>query len=196
MRLILTSCGLNRKLGRRLIHSKIATEKLEEKIIFIITLPDYGIDECLIQSTEAMGFQRENIYLAQSGIVPEEMLAGRTPHYIYVTEGNIYAILEFMRKNHLVNYIKNCMQTGETTYIGASAGAMLAGKDIRLAEDFDKNEVGFEDIVSLGLFDGTAIPHYTKTEFKRYISNTDSEILAGYKKIYSIGEKEALVLEI
>lgn len=40
--------------------------------------------------------------------------------------------------------IKNEFENG-TTYIGASAGALIAGKDIKLAADFDKNDVRLKE---------------------------------------------------
>lgn len=49
--------------------------------------------------------------------------------------------------------------------------------------------------IALGLFDGTIIPHYTSQELKKYISNTEEHILSRYSVIYSVSNKEIIVLD-
>ena len=87
---------------------------------------------------------------------------------------------------------------GETKahYIGSSAGAMLAGKDIYFGLDFDKNKVGIEDFSALNLFDGTIIPHYEPENLWMYKSNTEPEILKKYKYIYSVNNEEVFVIDL
>ena len=78
-----------------------------------------------------------------------------------------------MRKNGLLKFIQQQMKRTDCTYIGSSAGAMIAGTDIYLAEDFDENIVGLTDLKALGLFDGSVIPHYSRRDLKRYIKNSN-----------------------
>lgn len=47
-------------------------------------------------------------------------------------------ILDYIKKNNLFDYIRNSCRSEDVIYIGASAGAMIAGQDIRLALEFDK----------------------------------------------------------
>lgn len=68
-----------------------------------------------------------------------------------------------------MKFIQQQMKRTDCTYIGSSAGAMIAGTDIYLAEDFDENIVGLTDLKALGLFDGSVIPHYSRRDLKRYI---------------------------
>ena len=56
-----------------------------------------------------------------------------------------------------MKFIQQQMKRTDCTYIGSSAGAMIAGTDIYLAEDFDENIVGLTDLKALGLFDGSDI---------------------------------------
>lgn len=62
-------------------------------------------------------------------------------------------------------------------------------------KDFDKNNVGMTDFSGLGLFDGIIIPHYTKKELKRYISNSYG-IKDKYKSILSVSNEKSLVMEV
>ncbi|MFR5485138.1 MAG: Type 1 glutamine amidotransferase-like domain-containing protein [Blautia massiliensis (ex Durand et al. 2017)] len=87
------------------------------------------------------------------------------------------------------------MLENNATYIGSSAGAMLAGIDVCLALDFDRDTEDLDDYRALSLFNGTVIPHYSKADLRRYIKNTDSDVLAGYDKIYSVNDNEALIGE-
>ena len=74
-----------------------------------------------------------------------------------------------------MKFIQQQMKRTDCTYIGSSAGAMIAGTDIYLAEDFDENIVGLTDLKALGLFDGSVIPHYSRRDLKRYIKKFESE---------------------
>ena len=64
---------------------------------------------------------------------------------------------------------------------------MIAGTDILLAQDFDRNFVGMTDFQALGLFQGTIIPHYTKEDLSCYLSRTSEELTGRYEEIYSVG---------
>ena len=84
---------------------------------------------------------------------------------------------------------------GNKIYIGCSAGAAIAGVSIEEVKDFDRNFIGMVDFGGLNLFDGIIIPHYTKSEFRRYISNSPG-IEEKYNRILSISNEKSLVLEV
>lgn len=73
---------------------------------------------------------------------------------------------------------------------------MIAGVDIQRAKDFDEyrkeTDTKWE---ALGLFDGAIIPHYTPSQLQSYIEKTDKDELEHYKKIYSVANNRAIVLE-
>ena len=83
-----------------------------------------------------------------------------------------------------MKFIQQQMKRTDCTYIGSSAGAMIAGTDIYLAEDFDENIVGLTDLKALGLFD-----------LKRYIKNSNQKDIGRYSELYSVDDNEALVAE-
>ena len=95
----------------------------------------------------------------------------------------------------LDSIIKEGFKTGNKIYIGCSAGAAIAGVSVEEIKDFDKNNVGMTDFSGLGLFDGIIIPHYTKKELKRYISNSYG-IEDKYKSILSVSNEKSLVMEV
>ena len=102
-----------------------------------------------------------------------------------------------MRENELVDYIqKLILNKDQADYIGSSAGAMIAGKDIYLGLDFDKNNVGMIDFTALNLFDGTIIPHYEKENLEMYKRNTEEKILNRYEDIYCVNDVDVLVVKI
>ena len=152
-KLILTARGLNSETGQKIIRKCLTEEEeREKKTILLISIQEYRIDEILKQASMELGFLEEHIFLASGQINLKKM----RPDYIYVTEGNVYQVLDYMRKNGLLKFIQQQMKRTDCTYIGSSAGAMIAGTDIYLAEDFDENIVGLTDLKALGLFDGIA----------------------------------------
>ena len=155
-RLVLNSRGLNTKIGCKQISKKISDDDIFKKSMFIISYPPYGVDDIIVNNAvKIMGFQKENLYLSADG-VPKGIITD----YVYVTEGNTFEVLKYMRDNLFIDYIKVLMKNENSTYIGSSAGAIIAGTDIMLARDFDSNFVGMIDFTALELFDGTIIPHY------------------------------------
>lgn len=166
---------------------------LHRKSIFLVSYPEYGVDEQIVENCKnILGFSEENIYLSANG-QPKEIV----PDYVYVTAGNTFEILKYMRETELISYIKKIFseKTCSTTYIGASAGAMLAGIDIRLAEDFDHNFAGITDYTAIGLFNGTILPHMSETKFEEYVEHIKDNRLGRYNDLYHVGNYEVLVIE-
>ena len=114
--------------------------------------------------------------------------------YIYITAGNTFEILDWLKgRSENFNAIKQAVLKG-TNYIGVSAGAMIAGTDIELAYEFDKNFVTLKDLSGLGLYEGTIIPHYGKREFNRLKKSLGKKIDM-YKNMFSISDKDCIVME-
>lgn len=196
-KLILNSKGLNTRIGSLQIGKELdvlTNNCTQEKSIFIVSFPEYYVDELIRDHCKnVLGILPENIFF--SGYeVPDFSFV---PDIVYVTEGNTFEVLDYMRKYKIVEYIKALFEDKKSSiYIGSSAGAIIAGKDILLANDFDKNFVRMnDDYTALGLFDGTIIPHYTPEELERYISYTDDLILRRYSRIYSVSNEEVLVID-
>ena len=120
-KLILTSKGLNTRKGTILIRRAYEKEKIKYGSIFLITFPRYEVDEIVVRNCEELGF--ENIFLVKE-FEGKSICEMPEVDAIYVTEGNTFEIIDYIRKNHFDTYLCNMIDNG-ATYIGSSAGAIL-----------------------------------------------------------------------
>ena len=93
-----------------------------------------------------------------------------------------------------IHYVRDCIRKGGI-YIGSSAGALIAGKDIYAAADFDVNFCRLRDFEALGLLDGTVVvPHYTYGQLKQYLGLFGAR--ESYKDIKNVEDNEVLIYEV
>lgn len=191
-KLILTSYGLTTGIGRKLISKELKEYDLADKKIFLFHEPHYSIETMLIEACLNLGFKKENIVLSGQQKSYQDVLEC---DIYYCTEGNTFEVLSILRERGLDSVIKEGFKKGNKIYIGCSAGAAIAGVSIEEVKDFDRNFGGMVDFEGLNLFDGIIIPHYTKSELKRYISNSPG-IEEKYNRILSVSNEKSLVLEV
>lgn len=165
---------------------------MSNKKIFLFHEPHYSIEAMLVESCLNLGFKQDNIILSGQQASNQEVLEC---DFYYCTEGNTFEVLSLLRERGLDSVIKEGFKKGNKTYIGCSAGAAIAGMSIEEVKDFDRNYVGMVNFTGVGLFDGIIIPHYTKSELKRYISNSPG-IEEKYNMILSVSNEKSLVLEV
>lgn len=196
-KLILISKGLNTRKGTILIRRAYEKEKIKYGSIFLITFPRYEVDEIVVRNCEELGF--ENIFLAKD-FEGKSICEMPEVDVIYVTEGNTFEIIDYIRKNHFDTYLCNMVDNG-ATYIGSSAGAILASAWFKCALDFDSNFSGVYDFTGFNLlpregnFSDTVIPHYTYKQIQNYIGSLPDEEVGKYRTIYNIANDEVLILE-
>lgn len=194
-KLILNSRGLNTLAGTRQIANGLEQvfdeESLAEKKILVVIPPDYGVDNLIIESCQELGFARENIIFSKDFKQDDG-----TIDVVYISEGNTFEILDYMRKNDLVDYIRKQVLENDAVYIGSSAGALIAMSDIELALEFDRNFVGMTDFTGLQLLDKkcTILPHYEPYEARRFFDNCEKSFVEKYEEFYSVGNNSWLVL--
>ena len=191
-RVILTSKGLNTVLGTALIEEALHLLKIvpADETILLVVPEDYIVQDLVVESCKKIGFREENIYLSRDF----ERLEGRAVSACYVTEGNTFEVLDYMRRRGLTDYVKDCVEKGGI-YIGSSAGALIASKDIAPAADFDSNFCEMRDFEALDLLDGTVvIPHYTYRQLQRYLSMFGGK--EKYKSIKNVADDEVLIYEV
>lgn len=191
-KLILLADGLNTVAGFKLLKKALKKENLQNRTIYLFYEPYDFVAQRLKESCIKLGFQEENIFLSAEPGADQKILSA---DYVYVTAGNTFEIMEILKERKLIPKIQTAVRKKGASYIGASAGAMIAGIDIALAKDFDRNYVQLQDFEALGLLDGTVIPHYTATELKNYIKNSEPSSFDKYSKIYSVDNGEILVLK-
>ena len=185
--LLLLSNGIQTAQGKSALKKVIKDDGLQGKRILLFLGP-YRYPSLMQRLYDAciyLGFSSENIVFWT-----EDSLIGDAPafDYVYVTDGNCFRILRELKKYHLINLIRDMVKHG-TCYIGASAGAVIAGGDIAIAKLFDdySNE-DLSDLSALALFDGTVSPHCSKKHAKIY----QKEAEVNYRNIYNISEGKGI----
>lgn len=191
-RIILTSHGLHTPLGYDLIDDQIPRKEREKGKILLISLPEYEIGGYLSVHCQLMGFKEENIAVFEEENAQE--IKKRQYDFFYISEGNTFDMLQYIRDNELVELIREGVKNG-ACYIGASAGAHIAGIDVKAALPFDKNRIGMTDFTGLGLFEGVAFPHYDYFDQKRNAVLMEFEQSNKYGYVAIIGDEDVEVME-
>lgn len=100
---------------------------------------------------------------------------------IYVGGGNTYRLLHVIRRHGFDQQLADFGRAGGPIY-GGSAGAILLGHDIGVAEIAgDPDDFGDVDQAGLGLTDFDVLPHYTPAQddaITARVSRTDRAVLA------------------
>jgi dipeptidase E len=110
---------------------------------------------------------------------------------VYLGGGNTFALLAELRKSGLENYLSEYARRGKAIY-GGRAGAVVLGRDIRTANDLDRNEVGLVETNGLELLGGHAI-------WVHYQPQDDSLIGACVRQyrqpVLALSERSGIVIE-
>lgn len=79
---------------------------------------------------------------------------------LFVGGGNTFTLLDHVAGSGFMDPVRRFVAAGGS-YYGGSAGAVLAGGNIAIAEAYDRNETGLEDLAGLGLVRSfNILPHY------------------------------------
>lgn len=197
-KLILTSRGVNSTFGKNLVKEVFKKENIDcnGKSIFLITYPEYEIDDLIEEACHELGF---SIVYKSYAYENTQVDAMPEADMLFVTEGNTFDIIKYFRENKFDKYVKKIMDREGAVYIGSSAGAVLASNDIRIAELFDKN-FGVNAYSGFGLLPATidaVVPHYTYNECKKLRDTFSEDEIRKYGNvIYNVANSEALVLDI
>ena len=208
MRVILIANGVQTKQGADLIKKgirKLGIEDLSEKRILVVQQERIRNQVWMMESISDafvdMGFTQENITVWSGTGTGQTENNDELYDVIYIGEGEAVALAqEFQASKGVCKIIRDCVKNN-AVYIGASCGAVLAGKDVYLAkyyrEKMPVSRDGKEQIPEgLGLLEGAAVvPHYGEEDFKRFIHDLSKEERSRYKRFYSVPDGEMLVLE-
>lgn len=114
---------------------------------------------------------------------------------IYIAGGYTYYLLEQIRNTGFDTVLAKFMERGGL-YVGASAGALIAGPDIEPCSSLDDPKYGpsLTSTKGIGLIDIVPMPHYDVSERNSVIDT----IIAQYKDAYTvvpITDDEAIVYD-
>jgi len=115
---------------------------------------------------------------------------------VFVAGGNTFYLLQEVMKSEFNEIIISFVEKGGM-YIGSSAGSLLAGPSIELAQNIDDQNDAPElkSYDSLGLVDFVVMPHYDDEDFKDKI-DSNLEKFSNYKyEIIKITDREAVLVE-
>ena len=191
IRVIYLSKGLETTSGCKLIKKKLSKEMVKNKKIYIFCGPYSSRVQDMKASCKEIGFCEKDIFTSETDLSAEKLA---DMDYIYVTGGNTFDILKKLRNKKLLEPIRWAVQNG-TTYIGSSAGAIIAGKDVALASDRNYTGLKGEELEGLNLFNGTIIPHCSAKKFEEDREFYES-VRDRYPEIYRVSDDEIRILEI
>ncbi len=190
-KLYLTSVRIDKLVGQ------LPAKPEELKLAYIPTAADPYEDKWFIEADrknlKELGFKFTEVDLKNQ---TEEKLfeALKSFDIIFVSGGNTFYLLEKVRESGFDKIIGNLLDSG-VIYVGASAGATLAGPDIAPVNDLDDpSKAKLENTKGLGLVDFVILPHYGK---EKYLSRYQ-KIIDDYKdkfKLKTLTDDQAVWVE-
>lgn len=118
---------------------------------------------------------------------------------IYVCGGNTFKLMKFAKEMNFDKEINSLLKR-DGIYIGVSAGSLIVGSSIQIANEIhpDINEVGLADFSGFSIIDLIVFPHYSP-EFEEEIklfetkNNVKIERLTNSQVILIKGGKKTLI---
>jgi peptidase E len=151
-----------------------ATRKAIESDLYYLRLAEFG-------------FRRENMFVFNYD-APCKFL-GLNIDAIYISGGNTFATFDRIKKSgfdrEIIEYVKN-----GAVYLGGSAGAHIASKNIEHVMRYDSNTPGMTEYDGLRLFDGILICHYTDSR-KEHLQQLEDE---GKYQVYALTDDDFIVV--
>lgn len=138
MKLILSSCDFRNEKSKRVIVENLPCPIDKCKLLFI---PNENATAEAISGNvyydrmQEFGFRKENVYVFDYN--NPDKFRNLDIDVIYISGGNTFGTLDKIRKCNFDKDIINYVKSG-VVYIGGSAGAHIASKDIKHVEKYDE----------------------------------------------------------
>ena len=163
----------------------IPTASIVEKVVFYVASGKKAL--------EKLGLKVDilEISTAESEEINTKL---RNNDFIYVTGGNIFFLLQELKRTGADKIIAEEVNAGKV-YIGESAGAMITSPNVEYATAMDsvKKAPNLENFDALGLVPFYTVPHYTNSPFQKVaqkVVDTYSSVLP----LSPISNHEALLV--
>ena len=189
MKLILSSCDFRNEKSQKVIMNNLPYPKDKCKLLYVPN--EKATAEAISGSVyydrmQEFGFVKENVYVFDHN--NPDKFRNLDIDVLYISGGNTFGTLDKIRKcgfdKDIINYVKSGV-----VYIGGSAGAHIASKDIEHVSKYDENNVEMTDFRGLGLFNGVLICHYTDARKEDY-----ENLSANSKfKAYALTDEDSIV---
>lgn len=114
---------------------------------------------------------------------------------IFVAGGNTFYLLAKMIESGFDKLVKELIESG-VVYIGSSAGSVVVGPDISIAQDLDDPEAApnLKTRKGLGLVDFVVLPHFGEGKHKEHVEKIYKEYKDRYK-IIPLTDKQAVLVD-
>jgi len=199
MKLLLTSGGITNKSIADALFDLVGKKPEDTSVVFIPTASniDKGDKTWLID--DLINLKRQNfksIDIADISAVEQKIWRPKLEEadVLFFEGGNTYHLMEWINKSGLVSFLPELLKN--RVYVGASAGSIVASKDLSLRisqtvyeEDLDKTE----NMPGLNFVDFYFLPHLNSPYFKKlredFMKKTVQDIP---EKIYALDDNSAL----
>lgn len=190
MKLILSSCDFRNDKARNNIIKNLNKPIEQCKLLFIPNEKatfDAIHSEKYYSRMQEFGFKRENTFVFDFWN-PQHFFE-LDIDIVYISGGNTFETIKRIKDCDFDKEIIRYVQSG-AIYIGGSAGAHIASKNIEHVSYFDAIPDDFNDFNGLGLFDGILICHYTADRQSIYQKLCQERKC----KVYTLTDNETLII--
>ena len=199
MKLLLTSGGITNKSIADALFDLVGKKPEDTSVVFIPTASniDKGDKTWLID--DLINLKRQNfksIDIADISAVEQKIWRPKLEEadVLFFEGGNTYHLMEWINKSGLVSFLPELLKN--RVYVGASAGSIVASKDLSLRisqtvyeEDLDKTE----NMPGLNFVDFYFLPHLNSPYFKKLREDFMRKTVQGIsEKIYALDDNSAL----
>ena len=114
---------------------------------------------------------------------------------LIITGGNTFKLLDNLRRSGLDKAIKEFASKNEFVLAGFSAGALVLTPTIEVCNlpNFDKNEVGLNDLTGINIVNFEVFPHYSEQEHKDLLNEYKTQ---AKNEVKEITNEDCIVLDL
>lgn len=171
--------------------------QLEKKVLFIPTAGNVEGYTAYIDEARAvfadLHFEIEVLDIAEAreDVVREKML--QTP-CLYISGGNTFYLLQELKKKNLLPLIRERIHQG-MVYLGESAGAIIASKDIFYNHIMDDKRLASDltEYSALSVVDFSVLPHWKEFPFEESSQQT-AAAYDGQLKLLKLTNQQAVLV--
>ena len=199
MKLLLTSGGITNKSIAEALFDLVGKKPKDTSLVFIPTASNVEMGDKSWFINDLINLKKQNfksIDIADISAVDEKIWRPKLKRadVLYFEGGNCYHLMEWINRSGLAMFLPELLKT--KVYAGASAGSMVASKDLalKISQIIYEEDLGrIEDMAGLNFVDFYFLPHLNSPDFKKLRENFIKETVKEMpEKIYALDDNSAL----
>lgn len=171
--------------------------ELEKKVLFIPTAGNVEEYTAYIDESRAIFADLQfdiiplDIAAATETVVREKLAQASC---LYISGGNTFYLLQELKRKNLLPLIRERINQG-MVYVGESAGAIIASKDIFYSHIMDDKEQApnLTDYTALDLVDFSVLPHWGESPFEEITEQT-AAVYEGQLQLLKLTNQQAVLV--